>query len=164
MARSVAVSQNESMKAIAGIFIGALFASGQQPAAPAPDSQRPEVIFTVTSTLVQVDAVVTDSKGHHITDLKPEDFQVFEDGKLQKLTHFSYVQVTPIRSVKSDADPVMNAPSPPGLVSAATVQPCPTSTRVVRARATPFRRASTGSAWRSPDRALALPMLKLAPG
>ena len=53
-----------SMKTTACIFIGALFASGQQPAAPAPDSPRPEAVFTVTSTLVQVDAVVTDSKGH----------------------------------------------------------------------------------------------------
>jgi len=84
------------MKAIAGIFmIGALFASGQQPAAPVPDTPRPEAIFTVTSTLVQVDAVVTDSKGHQITDLTPGDFQVFEDGKLQTLTHFSYVRVAP---------------------------------------------------------------------
>ncbi|MGB9459228.1 MAG: VWA domain-containing protein [Bryobacteraceae bacterium] len=81
------------MKAIAGIFLATLFASGQQPAARAPDSQQPTAVFSVTSTLVQVDAVVTDSKGRHITDLKPEDFQVFEDGKLQKLTHFSYVQV-----------------------------------------------------------------------
>jgi VWFA-related protein len=39
---------------------------------------------------------VTDSKGHQVTDLTPADFQVFEDGKLQKLTHFSYVQVTPV--------------------------------------------------------------------
>jgi VWFA-related protein len=112
MARSVAVSQNESMKAIAGIFIGALFASGQQPAAPAPDSQRPEVIFTVTSTLVQVDAVVTDSKGHQITDLKPEDFQVFEDGKLQTLTHFSYVQVAPERQPAPELKAAVPKPSP----------------------------------------------------
>ena len=88
-------------------MIGALFASGQQPAAPAPDSPQPEAVFTVTSTLVQVDAVVTDSKGHHITDLKPEEFQVFEDGKLQKLTHFSYVQVTPERQAAPE-------PRPPG--------------------------------------------------
>ena len=81
------------MKAIVGILVGVLFASGQQPAAPAPDPAQPGTVFTVTSTLVQVDAVVTDSKGRHITDLKPEEFQVFEDGKLQKLTNFSYVQV-----------------------------------------------------------------------
>jgi len=100
------------MKATVGIFIGALFASGQQPAAPAPDSQRPETIFTVTSTLVQVDAVVTDSQGHRVTDLTPEDFQVFEDGKLQTLTHFSYVQVTPGRKVAPEPKVMGPKPSP----------------------------------------------------
>ncbi|MGB9459227.1 MAG: VWA domain-containing protein [Bryobacteraceae bacterium] len=104
------------MKAAAGLFLGALFASGQQPAAPAPDSQQPATVFRVTSTLVQVDAVVTDSKGHHITDLKPEEFQVFEDGKLQKLTHFSYVQVTPELEAareKLSPKPVDALPPPP---------------------------------------------------
>ncbi len=104
LARRVAVSHNESMKATAGIFIGALFAFGQQPAAPAPESPQPEAVFTVTSTLVQVDAVVTDSKGHPVTDLKPEDFQIFEDGKLQKLTHFSYVHVTPERNAAPELE------------------------------------------------------------
>ena len=61
------------MKATVGIFIiGGLFAAGQQPAAQAPDAPRPDAIFTVTSTLVQVDAVVTDSKGRNFTDLKPK--------------------------------------------------------------------------------------------
>jgi VWFA-related protein len=81
------------MKAPAIILISAVFASGQQPAAPAPDSQRPGTVFTVTSTLVQLDAVVTDSKGRYVTDLTPEDFEVLEDGKPQKLTHFSYVRI-----------------------------------------------------------------------
>ena len=34
----------------------------QEPAAPPPDSARLGAVFTVTSTLVQVDAVVTDSR------------------------------------------------------------------------------------------------------
>ena len=105
MARRGAISENEGMKATACIFLGALFASGQQPAAPAPDSQRPEAVFTVTSTLVQVDAVVTDSKGHHVTDLTPENFRVFEDGKPQTLTHFSYVQVSPARKAVPGSKP-----------------------------------------------------------
>ena len=104
------------MKATAGIFVGVLFASGQQPPAPQPDSAQAGTVFTVTSTLVQVDAVVTDSKGHHITDLKPEEFQVFEDGKPQKLTNFSYVQVTPERQAMPAAKaerpkPVSKGPS-----------------------------------------------------
>ena len=121
------------MKATAGILmIGALFASGQQPAAPAPDSPQPEAVFTVTSTLVQVDAVVTDSKGHHITDLKPEEFQVFEDGKLQKLTHFSYVQVTPERQAAPEPKSAKPKPSPnavPGLPPAPLAQIRPEDVR-----------------------------------
>jgi len=61
---------------------------------------------------VQVDAVVTDSKGHQITDLKPEDFQVFEDGKLQTLTHFSYVQVAPERQPAPELKAAVPKPSP----------------------------------------------------
>jgi VWFA-related protein len=110
------------------MFIGALFASGQQPAAPAPDSPRPEAVFTVTSTLVQVDAVVTDSKGHHVTDLAPEDFQIFEDGKLQKLTHFSYVAVTPEHS----ATPQLQATHEKPLLKSVAALPPPPAAQLRR--------------------------------
>lgn len=74
------------MKAPAVILIGGLLAVGQQREGP---------VFTVTATLVQVDAVVTDSKGRQVTDLTVEDFELIVDGKPQKLTHFAYVQVAP---------------------------------------------------------------------
>ena len=45
---------------------------------------------------VQVDAVVTDSKGRQVTDLKPEDFEITADGKPQAIVNFSYVRVTPL--------------------------------------------------------------------
>ncbi len=48
-------------------------------------------VIRVTVDLVQVDAVVTDSTGRHVTGLKPEDFRILEDGRPQKITHFSYV-------------------------------------------------------------------------
>lgn len=38
---------------------------------------------------VLVPVVVTDKKGHYITDLKPTDFQVYEDGASQKVVSFS---------------------------------------------------------------------------
>jgi len=109
------------MKAAAGILIGVWLASGQQPAVPAPDSPRPEAVFAVTSTLVQLDAIVTDSKGHQVTNLIPADFQVFEDGKLQKLTHFSYVQITPV-SKAAELKAAREKPSPS---SVATLPPPP---------------------------------------
>jgi VWFA-related protein len=41
--------------------------------------------------LVQIDAVVTGRDGRRVTGLGPEDFEVLQDGKPQKLTHFSYI-------------------------------------------------------------------------
>jgi VWFA-related protein len=46
----------------------------------------------VSVNLVQVDAMVTDAQGHRVAGLKPEDFEILEDGKPQKITRFSYVQ------------------------------------------------------------------------
>jgi VWFA-related protein len=66
----------------------------QQPPAAAP-TPPPEVVFSVTTTRVQVDAVVTDSKGHYVTDLSADDFAIYDDGKPQKITNFSYISVTP---------------------------------------------------------------------
>src|SRR5208337_2430431 len=61
----------------------------QQPDAPSPEN----TVFSVTTTLVQVDAVVTDSKGRQVTTLKPEDFEVLLDRKAQRITNFSYVHL-----------------------------------------------------------------------
>src|SRR6267378_7906423 len=58
--------------------------------APAQESANTPVL-RVTVNLVQVDAVVTDSKGKQVTNLTADDFQVFQDGKPQKITHFSYI-------------------------------------------------------------------------
>jgi VWFA-related protein len=87
--------------------LGGFLAWAQQPPAPTQSGQREPAVFTVTSTLVQVDAVVTDSKGRHVTDLTAADFEVFEDGKPQKLTHFSYVQTAPaVRPPEPPATPM----------------------------------------------------------
>jgi VWFA-related protein len=83
------------MKRLCVVLIGCFLASGQAPPTPTESAQRETVVFTVTSTLVQIDAVVTDSKGRHVTDLTAADFEVLEDGKPQKLTHFAYVQTSP---------------------------------------------------------------------
>ena len=55
-------------------------------------AQKPEEVDVVriTTNLVQVDAVVSDKNGKVVTDLKPEDVQIFEDGRQQKITHFTY--------------------------------------------------------------------------
>jgi VWFA-related protein len=56
-----------------------------------PQKPDEEDVVRITTNLVQVDAVVTDKSGKVVTDLKPEEIQISEDGKPQKITNFSYV-------------------------------------------------------------------------
>ena len=78
-------------------------ATGQQPQRPTTEPSKPATtqpqnppdvdsqdVVKITTNLVQVDAVVT-KDGKQVTDLKPEDFQLFEDGKPQTITNFSYI-------------------------------------------------------------------------
>ncbi len=57
-----------------------------------PTQQRAEDVDVVriTTNLVQVDAVVTDKNGKIVTDLQPEEVEISEDGRKQKITNFSY--------------------------------------------------------------------------
>jgi len=58
-----------------------------------PPPQQPPITFRAEINYVEVDARVLDKEGKFITGLKPEDFQVFEDGKPQKVTAFSMVNI-----------------------------------------------------------------------
>ena len=49
----------------------------------APATSRPA--FTVNARLVVLDVVVTDKAGKPVDDLTARDFQIFEDGKLQRI-------------------------------------------------------------------------------
>jgi VWFA-related protein len=53
----------------------------------------PSVTFQVEVNYVDVDAIVTDENGNFISGLTREDFEVFEDGKSQKIEMFSYVDL-----------------------------------------------------------------------
>ncbi|HEU5021137.1 MAG TPA: hypothetical protein VFT60_04580, partial [Bryobacteraceae bacterium] len=71
----------------AGVCLaGAVLLFSQNPAPRTGDA-----VIRVSVNLVEVDALVTDSKGRHVPDLKPEDFTILEDGKPQKITQFSFV-------------------------------------------------------------------------
>jgi VWFA-related protein len=52
-------------------------------------------VVRVTTNLVQLDVVVTDKEGKHVTDLRPEDFEIVEDKDKQQITSFSYVTLGP---------------------------------------------------------------------
>lgn len=60
-----------------------------------PSSRQP-VVLRVTVNLIQVDAIVTDSHGREVSDLKAEDFEILQDEVPQQITNFSYVQTQPM--------------------------------------------------------------------
>lgn len=45
----------------------------------------------ISSDLVLVDALVLDKDGKQVTDLTADDFEIFQNGKPQKITNFTYV-------------------------------------------------------------------------
>ena len=61
---------------------GACFAQTAQ-------DQKPGLTLRTTTTLVQVNVIAHDAKGRAVTDLKEEDFQVFDNGQEQKIVKFA---------------------------------------------------------------------------
>ncbi len=55
--------------------------------------QTPGVTFQVEVNYVDVDVVVTDEQGNFVTGLAREDFEVFENGRPQKIDTFSLVEI-----------------------------------------------------------------------
>lgn len=77
----------------------------QQPAKPSPTpaSLPPaqntqttraddEEVVRITTTLVQLDVTVTDRQGRTVPGLRASDFEIFQDGRPQPITHFSFIQ------------------------------------------------------------------------
>ena len=98
-------------------------AAGQQPSASPnpPQKQDKDDVVRITSNLVQVDATVTDKKGRPIGNLQPEDFEIFEDGRPQKITNFSFISrgeetPAPPAPAKSDRSARNVAAPPPPVV------------------------------------------------
>src|SRR5579863_3915871 len=68
---------------------------------PTPAGATDVPVIRAETRLVLVDAVVTDKKGNYIRDLAQKEFKVWEDGKEQTLTSFSYEE----RASSTNAQP-----------------------------------------------------------
>ncbi len=78
------------------LTVSAVFTFSQEKPAPTPQtSTTPPVeedndVVKISTALIQLDVVVTDKNGKLVTDLKPEDFEVSENGEPQAVTNLSY--------------------------------------------------------------------------
>jgi len=94
------------------------FAQNPAPQSGPATAAAPNTVIRIDVNLVQVDAVVTDSRARRVTDLGAADFELLQDGKPQAITNFSYVstkpavagaapahRVVPVKPVKGEAPP-----------------------------------------------------------
>jgi VWFA-related protein len=79
------------------LFAGSLWAQDPKPS-PTPDDD----VVKISTNLIQIDVIVTDKKGKIVTDLKPEDFEIYENGKKQEMTNFLFVNsVTGTKTIEA---------------------------------------------------------------
>ena len=62
-----------------------------------------DLVLHIEVDLVQVDAVVTDGRGRPVTNLTAADFEIRQDGKLQVIKNFSYIDT-------AEGNPVLARP------------------------------------------------------
>jgi hypothetical protein len=80
--------------AVAAAFIAAAVVSvgAGSPAAQA-DGNQDGFRFRSGVELINVTATITDEDGRFVPGLQKEDFTIYEDGKLQEISHFSNERV-----------------------------------------------------------------------
>ena len=77
---------------LAAVALLAATSAAQQPSAPASPPQPPT--FRVGVGAVRVDVTVVGRDGLPVTDLTREDFEVREDGAVQRVQLFQHVRLT----------------------------------------------------------------------
>jgi VWFA-related protein len=78
-----------------------------------------QVSETIEVAIVNVDAVVTDSKGRRVRGLTRGDFEIYEDGVLQTITNFAEYAAEP----RTAAEPSAAAPSTSPAATSPTAPP-----------------------------------------
>lgn len=82
------------------LILFAFTAFSQNPK-PTPTPVDDNDIVKISTTLIQVDVTVTDSKGKIVTDLKPDEIEIYENGKKQDITNFSFISAESSQTVET---------------------------------------------------------------
>ena len=72
--------------ALCNLFAIAVYAQDTKPLPPGDSA-----VVKITTSLIQIDVSVTDRRGRIITDLKPEEIEIYENGEKQRISGFSFV-------------------------------------------------------------------------
>jgi len=78
-------------KIILLVFIAVFLIHSASAQAPQPTPTAEDEVVKISTNLVQVDVTVTNKDGKVIRDLKPDEFEVYQNGKRQDISNFSFV-------------------------------------------------------------------------
>lgn len=67
----------------------------QTPSPTPPRSNDGDDVVVINTNLIQIDATVTGKDGKAVEDLRSEDFEIYQNGKLQSITNFSFITLQP---------------------------------------------------------------------
>jgi len=76
------------------LFSIAAFAQTPTPTGVKDDTD----VVKISTSLIQVDATVLDKDGKIVKGLTADDFEIYENGKPQKITNFSFIELQPAKS------------------------------------------------------------------
>jgi VWFA-related protein len=100
---------------ITSFFAVLIFVIAAPSQTPTPTPGQDESVIKISTNLIQIDATVLDRSGKVATGLTGDDFEIFENGKKQKITNFSFVDLRSDRAggpVASSSDRPPNRPRP----------------------------------------------------
>ncbi|MGO8758477.1 MAG: VWA domain-containing protein [Terracidiphilus sp.] len=83
------------------------------PSAPEPPAPAPQFTFRATARLVDVNVTAFDKKGNPVTNLKPEDFAVLDNGVKQKIRFVSEASEAPATPAAASPSQSAEANVPP---------------------------------------------------
>ncbi|MDH3492107.1 MAG: VWA domain-containing protein [Acidobacteriota bacterium] len=87
---------------------------------PTPTPIESDEVVKISTTLIQIDATFTDKKGNPVRDISRDEVEIFENGKKQEITNFSFVFAQSDRRPETEPDdlqvPTRPRPLAPGQV------------------------------------------------
>ena len=99
------------------VFLIVSGAFAQRPTStPKPDDD----VVKISTNLVQIDVTVTDRNGKIVRDLKPGDFEIYENGKKQDISNFTFISNVKQATV---TDKPADRKAPPAVLPPSPVKP-----------------------------------------
>ena len=104
-------------------LLGVSAAAAQQPTVTPTPAAADDDVVKISTNLVQVDVTVTDKNGKVVRDLRPEEVEIFQNGKKQDVSNFSFISSVRETPAAAPAKPDKTiVPLPPSPVRAEQVR------------------------------------------